>query len=168
VFLFVSLSKIQKKSFSVKRSLSHQVKTKPFESSWIGDNQKWSPWCKVRKIFLSLSRVMLMSFWDSKEPWCHRLRLYGNLGAYQGIVSSFDLLYLGGCEYETGYTLLMLMLAASSVRIMRKAIVTFSLLAVGYPSCGWRLNLSFGSAGIYTQLVVLFGASISRGKTLLL
>jgi len=110
---------------------------------------------------------MLMSFWDSKEPQCHGLRLYGNLDAYQGIVSFFGLLYLGGWEHETGYTLLMLMLAATSNRIMRKAIVTFSLLAVGHPSCGRRLNLGFGSAGICPPLVVLFGASISRGKMLL-
>jgi len=59
------------------------------------------------------------------------------------------------------------MLAASSVRIMRKAIVTFSLLVVGHPSCGRRLNLGFGSARICQPLVVLFGASISRGKMLL-
>jgi len=110
---------------------------------------------------------MLMSFWDSKEPRCHGLRLYGNLGAYQGIVSSSGLLYLGGWEHETDYTLLMLMLAASSNKIMRKAIVTFFLLAVGHPSCGWRLNLGFGSAGICPPLVVLFGASFSRGKMLL-
>jgi hypothetical protein len=61
----------------------------------------------------------------------------------------------------------MLMLAASSVRIMRKAIVTFSLIAVGHPSCGRRLNLGFDSTGLWPPLVVLFGASISRGKTLL-
>jgi len=61
----------------------------------------------------------------------------------------------------------MLMLAASSVRIMRKAIITFSFLAVGHPSYGRRLNLGFDSAEVWPPLVVLFGASISRGKTLL-
>jgi hypothetical protein len=58
---------------------------------------------------------MLMSFLDLKEPWCHRLRLFGNLGVYQGMVSSFGLLYLGGWEHETDCTLLMLMLAANCV-----------------------------------------------------
>jgi len=111
--------------------------------------------------------VMLMSFWDLKEPQCHRLRLFGNLGVYQGIVSSFGMLYLGGWEHEIGCTLLMLMLAASSIRIMRKAIITFSLLAVGHPSYGRRLNLGFDSAGVWPPLVVLFGASILKEKTLL-
>jgi hypothetical protein len=41
--------------------------------------------------------------------------LFGNLGVYQGMVSSFGLLYLGGWEHETDCTLLMLMLAASCV-----------------------------------------------------
>jgi hypothetical protein len=58
---------------------------------------------------------MLMSFLDLKEPWCHRLRLFGNLGVYQGMVSSFGLIYLGGWEHETDCTLLMLMLAANCV-----------------------------------------------------
>jgi len=79
---------------------------------------------------------MLMSFWDPKEPQCHGLRLFGNLGVYQGIVSSFGLLYFGGWELETGCTLLILMLATSSIRIMKKVIVTFSLLVVGHPFYG--------------------------------
>jgi len=59
------------------------------------------------------------------------------------------------------------MLAVSSVRIMRKAIITSSLLAVGHPSCGQRWNPGFSSAGVWPLLVVLFGALISGGKTLL-
>jgi len=45
--------------------------------------------------------------------------------------------------------------------------VTSSLFAVGHPSCGQRLNLGFGSAGVWPPLAVLFGALILRGKTLL-
>ena len=56
------------------------------------------------------------------------------------------------------------MLAVSSVRIMRKAIVTSSLLVVGHLSCGQRWNPGFGSAGILLPLVVMFGALISEGK----
>ena len=59
------------------------------------------------------------------------------------------------------------MLAVSFVRIMRKAIITYSLLAVGHPSCGQRWNPGFSSAGVWPPLVVLFGALISGGKTLL-
>ena len=110
---------------------------------------------------------MLMSFWDSKEPQCHGLRLFGNLGVYQGIVSSLVLLCLGGWEQETECTLLILMLAVSSVQIMKKAIVTSSLLEVGHPSCGQRWNPGFSPAGVWPPLVVLFGALISGGKTLL-
>jgi len=113
---------------------------------------------------LSPSRVMLMSFWDLQEPQCHGLRLFGNLGVYQGIISSFGLLCLGGWEQKTGCTLLILMLAVYSIQIMRKAIVTSFLLAVGHPSCGQRWNPSFGSAGVWPPLVVLFGALISGGK----
>jgi len=105
-----------------------------------------------------------MSFWDSKEPRCHGLRLFGNLGVYQGIVSSFSLLCLGGWEQETGCIMLILMLAVSSVWIMRKAIVTSSLLAVGHPSYGQRWNPGFGSARVWPPLVVLFKALISGGE----
>jgi len=41
------------------------------------------------------------------------------------------------------------MLAMSSVQIMRKAIVTSSLLAVGHPSCGQKLNPGFGYVGVW-------------------
>jgi len=133
----------------------------------VGVNQKWSLWCKVRKIFLSPSWVMFMSFWDSKEPWCHGLKLFGNLGVCQGIASSFGLLCLGGWEQETDYTLLILMLAVSSVRIMKKVIITSSLLEVGHPSCGQRWNPSFDLARVWPPLVVLFGALISGGKIFL-
>jgi len=109
---------------------------------------------------------MLMSFWDSKEPRCHGLRLFGNLGVYQGIVSSLGLLCLGGWEQETECTLLILMLAVSSVRIMKKAIVTSSLLEVGHPSCGQRWNPGFSPAGVWPPLVVLFGALISGGENI--
>jgi len=131
-----------------------------------GVNQKWSLWCKVGKIFLSPSWVMFMSFWDLKEPQCHGLRLFGNLGVYQGIISSFGLLFLGGWEKETSCTLLILMLVVSSIQIMRKAIVTSSLLVVGHPFCGQRWNPGFSSAVIWSSLVVLFEALISGGKTL--
>jgi len=45
--------------------------------------------------------------------------------------------------------------------------VTSSLFTVGHPSCGQRLNPGFGFARVWPPLVVLFGALILRGKTLL-
>ena len=101
------------------------------------------------------------------EPRCHGLRLFGNLGVYQGIVSYFGFLCLGGWEQETGCTLLILMLVVSFFRIMREAIVTSSLLAVGHPSCGQKWNPGFGSIGLWPPLVMLFKALISGAEMLL-
>jgi len=75
---------------------------------------------------------------------------------------------LDGWEQEIYCILLILMLIMSSIRIMRRAIVTFSLPAVGRPSYGWKLNPGLGFAEVWAPSTVLFGASILRAKSLLL
>jgi hypothetical protein len=111
---------------------------------------------------------MLMSSWESKAPWFHGLMWFGSLGVFQDIVSFFGLLCLGGWEQETSCILLILMLVVSSVRIIRRAIITFSLPTTGHPSYGWKLNPGLGFAEVWAPLIVQFGASILRGKPLLL
>jgi len=56
----------------------------------------------------------------------------------------------------------------SSIRIMRRAIVTFSLPTVGRPSYVWKLNPGLGFIEVWAPSTVLFGASILRAKPLLL